>query len=87
MVVDNGGGGEMEPMAPVVAIDGGDGSHCRQRSSLMEVAVGWSRRRRMSSLTVALAIFVNDGRRRQRRQWDGSNGGLALRCWRQPNVL
>ena len=49
----------VEPMAPIIVIDGGVGGLCRRRSSLTEVAVGWSRRRQSLSLTAALAVFVN----------------------------
>ncbi len=35
----------VEPTAPIVVIDGGIGSLCRQWSSSMEVAAGWSQKR------------------------------------------
>ena len=35
----------MEPMTPIVVIDGGDGGLCPRQSLLMEVAAGWSRLR------------------------------------------
>ena len=43
-VIVDGGGGGMEPMAPIVVVDGGIGSLHQQRLSLTEAAVGWIQR-------------------------------------------
>ncbi len=47
-VVINGGDGGMEPTAPIIVIDHGDGSHFRLQ--------------RRSIAAVAMAVFVDDGR-------------------------
>ena len=46
-VVFNGGDGGMEPTAPIIVIDHGEGGHCQLQRSLIAVA--------------AMAVFVDDG--------------------------
>jgi hypothetical protein len=46
-VVVNGGDGGMEPTAPIIVIDHGDGGHC------------WLRRQSIAAAT--MAVFVNNG--------------------------
>jgi hypothetical protein len=41
-VVVYGGGGGIEPTAPIVVVDSGIGGLCQQWLSLTEAAVGWS---------------------------------------------
>jgi hypothetical protein len=63
-VIVNGGDSGMEPTAPIIVIDHGDGSHCRQQ---------WR-----SIAAVTMAVFVDDGRHCWRRQWDGANGTALI---------
>ena len=46
-VIVNGGDGGMEPTAPIIVIDHGDGGHCRLRRRLIVAA--------------EMAVFVNNG--------------------------
>ena len=46
-VVVNGGDGGMEPTAPIIVIDHGDGGHCRLR---------WR-----SIAAATMAVFIDDG--------------------------
>ena len=48
MVIVNGGGGGMEPTAPIIVINHGDGGHC------------WLRRQLIAAS--AMVVFMDDGR-------------------------